>query len=82
MEWAKLSQEERELVTEDGVDKLKEHHEMKALATWTVPIDIFHDARQTLQALKTEVCTLLVALLVDINYYVSIDTHFVCMHWH
>lgn len=54
--WKGLLKEAKLQATDDGVTELEGHREMKALSTRTVPIDAFHDARQTLLGIETEVC--------------------------
>lgn len=51
-----MTKDEQLLATDNGVGELEGHREMKALATRIVPIDAFHDARQTLQGIEGEVC--------------------------
>lgn len=50
-----MSKEEKVHATCEGLQELEGHREMKALAPRNVPIDVFHDARKTLQAIEVEV---------------------------
>jgi len=54
-QWRSMSKEEQEAITRDGCEDLKDHREMKAVSTRTVPIHVFHDARRTLELLEKEV---------------------------
>jgi hypothetical protein len=51
-----MSIDEQKAATQDGKKDLESHREMKALATRTVPIQAFHDARRTIEGLEKEVC--------------------------
>lgn len=75
-----MSKEEQLLATEDGVGELAGHREMKALASRTVPIDIFHDARQSLQAIEGQVCIDLRLRLDTNDLHADLDSRFARLH--
>jgi len=54
-QWNAMSAEEQNEATNDALQELKDHKEMRALALQNVPINAFHDARGNIQAVKTEV---------------------------
>jgi hypothetical protein len=53
--WNAMSPEDRQEATADGKLELEGHREMKALATRNIPVEVFNDARQTLDNLEREV---------------------------
>jgi hypothetical protein len=50
-----MMKEEQEIATDDLVDELKDHREMKSLSCRNVPLQAFHDARATMNSLEKEV---------------------------
>ena len=53
--WRKLSPEERKAITAEPVQQLEEQRESRKLATHSVPLNSFHDARSTIQSIETQV---------------------------
>lgn len=57
LKWKQMSKEEKAQATCEGLLELQGHREMKALAPRNVPVDVFHDARRTLQGIEAEVAS-------------------------
>ena len=53
--WNAMSQQEKVDVTDDLLEDLNDHREMKALAVQNVPINAFHDAQVTIKQIEDEV---------------------------
>lgn len=53
--WKQMTTEEKTQATCEGLEELEGHREMKSLAPRNVPLDVFHDARKTLQGVEVEV---------------------------
>ncbi|KAH9951710.1 hypothetical protein B0H21DRAFT_684804 [Amylocystis lapponica] len=53
-QWKSMTQQEKRDATEDAVEELKEHREMKSRGQHNVQMGAFSDARATLASMKTE----------------------------
>ena len=54
-QWNAMSGKEQNEATNDALQELKDHKEMRALTLQNVPINAFYDACGNIQAVKTEV---------------------------
>jgi hypothetical protein len=52
-----MTKEEQEEVTDDAIEELKDHCEMKAFSACNVPLQAFHNARATMDSFEKEVKT-------------------------
>ena len=55
--WKKLTAEEKEAASAEGLKHIEDKREMKALSHQNVPLAAFHDARATLALMQEEVRT-------------------------
>lgn len=79
--WKQMSAEEKTLATCEGLQELEGHREMKALAPHNVPVNVFHDARKTLQGIEAEVISQCSHSHNVTHIYVALATCFACPHW-
>ena len=53
--WKCLSPKEWQAITIDPIQQLEEQHKSWKLATHSAPLNSFHDARSTIQSIKTQI---------------------------
>jgi len=77
-----MSKEEQKEAVAEGVKELEALQEAKAKAQFNTQIEAFHDARATLQHIKTEVSYTFSIVSSLPRFHISLGTQTTCMHQH